>query len=264
MPGTSIGGVETHPTVSPQPLLQAIGVQKSFAGRPVLRGIDLRVATGEVVAIIGPSGSGKSTLLRCLNRLEVPDRGQVLFHGVDICAPGTDIAPVRRRIGMVFQQFNLFPRMTALQNNALAPAELGLCSARQAQARARELLARVHLPEGAEQLPSELSGGQQQRVAIARALAVEPEVLLFDEVTSALDPRMSERVLAVMRELSAGKRTLIMVTHETGFARQVADRVVFLADGQIVEQGSPASVLGHPNAQRTREFVTGGPDRHAE
>ena len=236
--------------------VQVIDLHKSFGSNEVLKGIDLGIDNGEVVAIIGPSGSGKSTLLRCLNRLEEVTSGHVLVDGDDITAKGVNLDRIRQRIGMVFQHFNLFPHMTALQNVTLAPVELGRVSRAEAEARGRELLGRVGLAEKADARPASLSGGQKQRVAIARALAMDPEIMLFDEATSALDPEMVGEVLQVIRDLAASGMTMALVTHEMGFAREVADRVIFMADGRVVEQGPPSALFGAPTQERTRDFLS--------
>ena len=228
---------------------------KSFGDNHVLRGIDMDVAEREVVCVIGPSGSGKSTFLRCINRLEEPTSGSISVDGVEVCDPGCNLDIVRTSMGMVFQQFNLFPHKTALGNVTLAPVSVRKTARAEADRRGRELLERVGLGHKADQYPSQLSGGQQQRVAIARALAMEPTVMLFDEATSALDPELVGEVLQVMRDLATSGMTMIVVTHEMGFAREVADRVVFIDDGLIVEQGRPADVLGNPQHDRTRAFL---------
>ena len=234
-------------------VLSVKGLTKRFGTNEVLKGIDLEVREGEVVALIGASGSGKSTLLRCVNRLEEPTGGTVSFEGREVAADGID--EVRRRIGMVFQRFNLFPHLSALGNVALAPQKvLGVPTAT-SQAEGRALLAQVRLAEKADALPAELSGGQQQRVAIARALALRPTMMLFDEPTSALDPELVGEVLEVMRELARSGMTMVVATHEMGFARDVASRVVFLDKGLILEDGPPAQVLGNPREARTREFL---------
>jgi polar amino acid transport system ATP-binding protein len=237
------------------------GLQKAFGDNRVLRGVDLHVDRREVVVVIGPSGSGKSTLLRCVNLLETPDSGQVLIDGVDICDPDTDVNKVRRRIGMVFQQFNLFPHLTALQNVTIAQRKVLKRSAAEAERVARANLDRVGLADKAEQYPAQLSGGQQQRVAIARALAMDPEIMLFDEATSALDPELVGDVLGVMRSLAEDGMTMLVVTHEIGFARNVADRVVFMAEGVVVEEGPPARVIDDPQEARTRQFLRQVDDR---
>ncbi|MGA4800154.1 amino acid ABC transporter ATP-binding protein [Streptomyces lavendulocolor] len=232
------------------------GLHKSFGDNEVLRGIDLEVATGEVVCVIGPSGSGKSTLLRCVNLLEEPTRGQVFVGGTEVTDLDVDIDAVRRRIGMVFQQFNLFPHVTVTENLTLPQRRvLGRAKGHAAKV-ARENLERVGLADKADAYPAQLSGGQQQRVAIARALAMGPEMMLFDEPTSALDPELVGDVLAVMRMLAAEGMTMMVVTHEMSFAREVADRVVFMDEGRIVEQGPAAQVVGDPRHERTRNFLT--------
>ncbi|MEA2348969.1 MAG: glutamine transport system ATP-binding protein [Thermoleophilaceae bacterium] len=238
------------------PLLRLEGVTKNFGKLEVLRSIDLEVTPGEVVCIIGPSGSGKSTLLRCVNQLEPTTAGKVYLEGEEITACKEREADViRRRIGMVFQQFNLFPHKRARETGPLAPETvLGRRSA-EADERGRALLERVGLSDKVDEYPERLSGGQQQRVAIARALAMDPHVMLFDEVTSALDPELVKEVLDVMRELAAEGMTMLVVTHEMGFARDVASRVVFMDEGVIVEEGPPAEVLGNPREERTKRFL---------
>jgi ABC-type polar amino acid transport system ATPase subunit len=238
-----------------EPLLRLDRVVKSFGDNLVLDGIDLEVATGEVLVVIGPSGSGKSTLLRCINLLEPLDSGQIDFEGAEITRKGTDVSRVRQRIGMVFQQFNLFPQLTVLDNLTLAPRRIRKLSRAEAEARALILLAQVGLEEKAHQHPHQLSGGQQQRVAIARALMMVPHVMLFDEVTSALDPELVGEVLVVMRDLARDGMTMLVVTHEMQFAREVGDRLVFMDEGKIVEEGVPADVLDHPQEERTRRFL---------
>ena len=239
-------------------LIRVSHVTKEFSNGAVraLNDCSLTVSKGEVVTIIGPSGSGKSTLLRCLNLLEVPTSGTVTFHGVDITDPKTDIDLHRRKMGMVFQHFNLFPHMTVLKNITLAPVQLGLCTEAQAQEKARVLLERVGLPDKADEYPIRLSGGQKQRIAIVRALAMEPEVMLFDEPTSALDPEMVGEVLEVMKTLAKEGMTMVVVTHEMGFAREVGDRVIFMADGTILEENTPEEFFAHPREQRTQEFLS--------
>jgi polar amino acid transport system ATP-binding protein len=231
------------------------GLRKSFGDHEVLAGIDLEVATGEVVCIIGPSGSGKSTLLRCVNLLEVPTDGTVLVAGEEVTDPDADIDDIRRRIGMVFQQFNLFPHLDVLGNLTIAQRRVLRRPSGEADDVARRMLERVGLREKERAYPATLSGGQQQRVAIARALCMGPDMMLFDEVTSALDPELVGEVLAVMQALAADGMTMLVVTHEMGFARKVADRVVFMDQGVIVEQGPPAAVLGAPSHERTRRFL---------
>ena len=230
-------------------------VRKSFGDNLVLAGIDLTVATGEVLVVIGPSGSGKSTLLRCVNLLEPLDSGRIFFEGDEITRKGTDVSRVRQRIGMVFQQFNLFPHLTVLSNVTIAARRIRKLSRAQADKRAHELLAQVGLENKAGQHPHQLSGGQQQRVAIARALMMEPHVMLFDEVTSALDPELVGEVLVVMRDLAKSGMTMMVVTHEMQFAREVGDRVIFMDEGRVVEHGAPADILDRPQQERTRRFL---------
>ena len=230
-------------------------VHKSFGSNVVLSGIDLSVQPGEVLVIIGPSGSGKSTLLRCVNRLEPLDSGRIFFEGDEITKNGTDVSRVRQRIGMVFQQFNLFPHLTVLDNVTLATRRIKKQPRAAAEAKGLELLTRVGLPEKAGQHPHQLSGGQQQRVAIARALMMEPHVMLFDEVTSALDPELVGEVLIVMRDLARSGMTMLVVTHEMQFAREVGDRLVFMDEGRIVEEGRPIDVLERPQEERTKRFL---------
>jgi polar amino acid transport system ATP-binding protein len=236
-------------------ILDARAVAKSFGPLEVLRGIDLAIRPQELVFVIGPSGSGKSTLLRCCNRLETPDSGSILVDGVDILAHGVDLNAVRRRIGMVFQAFNLYPHMSALGNVTLALRKVLGQGRAEADDRAHAALARVGLDDKARAYPAELSGGQQQRVAIARALALEPKIMLFDEPTSALDPELVGSVLKVMREMRESGMTMVVVSHEMEFARTAADRVVFMDKGEIVEQGAPDAVFGDPAQARTREFL---------
>lgn len=238
-----------------QPMVQLEGVRKSFGDNLVLDGVDLSVAQGEVLVIIGPSGSGKSTLLRCVNLLEPIQAGRIYFDGEEITRKGADVTAVRQKIGIVFQQFNLFPHLTALDNLTLAARRIKKMRRRDAEARARELLGVVGLEEKADQHPHQLSGGQQQRVAIARALMMNPNVMLFDEVTSALDPELVGEVLVVMRDLARTGMTMLVVTHEMHFARDVGDRVVFMDEGKIVEEGVPAEVLERPRQERTRQFL---------
>ena len=239
--------------------LRLEGVEKSFGALQVLRGIDLAVARGEVVCVLGPSGSGKSTLLRCINLLEPPDRGQILLEGMEITAGrgqnprGVDY--VRRRVGIVFQQFNLFPHKSAIENVALAQQTVLGRDEKEAREKAAGLLERVGLGDKLEEYPDRLSGGQQQRVAIARALAMDPHVMLFDEVTSALDPELIKEVLDVMRELADEGMTMVVVTHEIGFARDVGDRVVFMDGGVIVEEGPAKQTIESPREERTRRFL---------
>ncbi len=236
-------------------MIKIRGLHKRFGANHVLRGIDLDIARGEKVVVIGPSGSGKSTLLRCVNALEEASGGQILVDGADITARATDINTVRAQLGMVFQRFNLWPHKTALQNVQLGPMVVGGVNSADALLRAREMLMSVGLADKAEAYPASLSGGQQQRVAIARALAMQPKAMLFDEPTSALDPELVGEVLEVMRSLAATGMTMMVVTHEIGFAREVADRVVFMDEGVIVEQGPPSQVLVAPREERTRSFL---------
>ncbi len=238
-------------------IISAKEVKKHFKGHEIkaLDGVSLDIAHGEVVVIIGPSGSGKSTFLRCLNLLEVPTDGQILFNGVDITDKKVNINIHRQKMGMVFQHFNLFPHMTILQNMTLAPVQLLKKSKAEAEEKAMTLLQRVGLADRANAYPSQLSGGQKQRVAIVRALCMEPEVMLFDEPTSALDPEMVGEVLDVMKELARSGMTMVVVTHEMGFAKEVGDRVVFMDAGRLVEQGSPAEVFGSPKNPRLQDFL---------
>ena len=237
------------------PIVEARGIHKHFGHLHVLKGVDLSVAERELVFVIGPSGSGKSTLLRCLNRLEEPSSGSVIVDGIDMRDPRTDINHARQRIGMVFQSFNLYPHMTALGNVTLALRKVAGKSRGEAEALGLAALARVGLADRAGHTPGQLSGGQQQRVAIARAIALEPRVMLFDEPTSALDPELVGSVLEVMRALRESGMTMIVVSHEMGFARNAADRVVFMDHGLIVEQGPPAQIFESPAQERTRAFI---------
>ncbi|MDJ1112859.1 amino acid ABC transporter ATP-binding protein [Microbacterium dauci] len=243
------------PATETDGLLRASGIRKSFGDREVLAGVDLSLAAHEVVALIGASGSGKSTLLRCLGLLEPIDDGQIFLGDEDISDPRVDGNRVRARLGAVFQSFNLFPHLSVLDNVTLASRVVHRMPRSQAEARAVELLARVGLADKAKEHPDRLSGGQQQRVAIARAIATDPEVLLLDEITSALDPELVGEVLELVRDLAAEGATILMATHEMAFARDVADRVVFLDAGTIVEQGPPSAVLRHPREERTRAFL---------
>ncbi|HNG23664.1 MAG TPA: amino acid ABC transporter ATP-binding protein [Microthrixaceae bacterium] len=244
-----------------RPTVDIRGLCKSFGSNDVLKGVDFHVDQREVVVVLGPSGSGKSTLLRCVNLLETPDSGQVLIDGIDICDEDTDVNAVRRRIGMVFQQFNLFAHLSALDNVTIAQRKVLKRSAGEAREVARRNLERVGVGDKAGHFPAQLSGGQQQRVAIARALAMDPEIMLFDEATSALDPELVGDVLKVMRSLAEDGMTMMVVTHEIGFARNVADRVVFMADGVVVEEGPPAQVMDDPQHPRTRQFLRQVHDR---
>ena len=237
------------------PMVRLEGVRKSFGENLVLDGIDLTVAHGEVLVVIGPSGSGKSTLLRCVNLLEPIQAGKVFLEGEEITRKGANVSAIRQRIGIVFQQFNLFPHLTAIDNLTLAARRIRRIPRGEAERRARELLVSVGLEEKADQHPHQLSGGQQQRVAIARALMMQPHVMLFDEVTSALDPELVGEVLVVMRDLAREGMTMLIVTHEMQFAREVGDRVVFMDGGKIVEEGPPLDVLDHPKEERTQRFL---------
>ena len=243
------------PAATTDPVVRLDGVHKSFGDNHVLRGIDLSVGQGEVLTIIGPSGSGKSTLLRCVNLLEPLGAGRIFFEGEEITRKGADLSAVRQKIGMVFQQFNLFPHLSVINNLTLAARRIRRQSREEAETRARSLLERVGLEEKAGQYPHQLSGGQQQRVAIARALMMNPHVMLFDEVTSALDPELVGEVLIVMRDLARDGMTMLVVTHEMQFAREVGDRVIFMDEGRIVEQGDPADVLDRPREERTQKFL---------
>lgn len=235
--------------------VKVVNLIKNFGDLEVLKGIDLEIEEGEVVCLIGPSGSGKSTVLRCLNRLEVASGGTIEVDGFEITDKKIDINKVRENIGMVFQQFNLFSNKTVKGNIMFAPVELKKMTKQQAEETAMQLLKRVGLEEKADVYPHQLSGGQQQRVAIARALAMNPDIMLFDEPTSALDPEMVGEVLAVMKELAKQGMTMVVVTHEMGFARDVADRVLFMADGVIVEQGTPEEIFSNPKEPRTKDFL---------
>lgn len=236
-------------------IIEVKNLHKRFGANEVLRGINTTVSRGEVIAIIGPSGCGKSTFLRSLNLLEQPTDGQVLLDGIDITSKEVNINEMRQRVGMVFQQFNLFPNMTIKRNIMLAPMELGKMTNAEASAKADELLERIGLADKADSYPDSLSGGQKQRVAIARALAMSPEVLLFDEPTSALDPEMVGEVLNLMKDVAAEGMTMIVVTHEMAFAREVANRVLFFSEGNITEEGKPEDVFGHPKSERLQQFL---------
>ena len=239
-----------------EPKIRVTGLKKDFGDNHVLRGIDIDIKQGEVVCVIGPSGSGKSTFLRCLNRLEEATSGEILVDGESITDPKADVDRIRRHMGMVFQQFNLFPHYTVKQNLMWAPVELKLKTKEEAEKKALELLSRVGLADKVDAMPKSLSGGQQQRVAIARALCMDPDIMLFDEPTSALDPEMVCEVLDVMRELADEGMTMVCVTHEMGFAHDVADRVVFVDQGVIQEQGTPQEVIDHPRNERTKSFLS--------
>ena len=231
-------------------------LSKSFGDHLVLDDISEHIHPGEKVVVIGPSGSGKSTFLRCLNLLEIPTKGSITFDGTEITDPKVDIDRIRRQMGMVFQHFNLFPNMTIRKNITLAPVQTGLMKQAQADQQAMELLRRVGLEEKADSYPNQLSGGQKQRIAIVRALAMKPKLMLYDEPTSALDPEMVGEVLDVMKQLAQEGMTMVVVTHEMGFAREVGDRVLFMADGKIVEQNTPAEIFSHPREERTKAFLS--------
>ena len=237
-------------------MIDVKNLHKSFGNHEVLKGVNEHIEKGEKVVVIGPSGSGKSTFLRCLNLLEEPTGGKIIFEGQNITAKDTDINLVRRRMGMVFQQFNLFPHLTVRENIKLAPVKLKVMTDEEADKRALELLARVGLPDKADSYPAQLSGGQQQRIAIARALALNPDVMLFDEPTSALDPEMVGEVLEIMKELADDGMTMVVVTHEMGFAREVATRVLFMDGGNIVEQNEPKEFFANPQHPRLKDFLS--------
>jgi len=240
---------------APEPLVALRGVRKSFGDNVVLQGIDLSIARGEAIVVAGPSGSGKSTMLRCINGLESIDEGSITVDGDRIDTAGRGLATLRREIGMVFQQFNLFPHMTVERNIMLAPVKVRGIREDEARRRAHELLGQVGIPQKAKDYPADLSGGQQQRVAIARALAMDPKLMLFDEPTSALDPEVIREVLDVMRDLARSGMTMVVVTHEMGFAREVCDRLVFIDEGRIVEEGPPDEFFSNARSERAREFV---------
>ena len=235
-------------------MIDVKGLQKNYGGLQVLKGVDLTINKGDCVVLVGPSGCGKSTFLRCLNRLEEPDGGHVIFNGKEVT--DHDIDHVRQKMGMVFQHFNLFPHLTVKKNITLAPVRLGLMKQPEADKKAMELLERIGLADKADTYPNMLSGGQKQRIAIVRALAMNPDVLLFDEPTSALDPEMVGEVLELMKELARGGMTMVCVTHEMGFAREVGNRVLFMADGRLLEQGSPADIFERPQNPRLRDFLS--------
>ena len=237
-------------------MIDVKNLHKSFGNHEVLKGVNEHIEKGEKVVVIGPSGSGKSTFLRCLNLLEEPTGGEIIFEGQNITAKDTDINLVRRRMGMVFQQFNLFPHLTVRENIKLAPVKLKVMTDEEADKRALELLARVGLPDKADSYPAQLSGGQQQRIAIARALAMNPDVMLFDEPTSALDPEMVGEVLEIMKELADDGMTMVVVTHEMGFAREVATRVLFMDGGNIVEQNEPKEFFANPQHPRLKDSLS--------
>ncbi|MBS3898596.1 MAG: amino acid ABC transporter ATP-binding protein [Dethiobacter sp.] len=237
-------------------MIRVVDLHKRFGSLEVLRGISTEIPRGEVVVVIGASGSGKSTFLRCLNLLELPQQGEIYLDELQILAKNTDINEVRQNVGMVFQQFNLFPHMSVLQNIMLSPVRVKRESLRAAREQGLELLRKVGLSEKAEAFPKQLSGGQQQRVAIARALAMQPKVMLFDEPTSALDPEMIKEVLLVMKQLAEEGMTMVVVTHEMGFAKEVADRVIFIDEGLIVEEGLPQEIFNNPKQERTKTFLS--------
>jgi ABC-type polar amino acid transport system ATPase subunit len=247
--------VVVEPVRTTAPVVRLEDVRKSFGDNVVLDGVDVTVNAGEALVVIGPSGSGKSTLLRCVNLLEPVDSGRIFFEGEEITRKGAKVDAVRQRIGIVFQQFNLFPHLRVMDNLTLGARRVGKVPKKEAELRARELLERVGLVDKARSYPHQLSGGQQQRVAIARALMMSPHVMLFDEVTSALDPELVGEVLVVMRDLAHDGMTMLVVTHEMQFARDVGDHLIFMDDGKIVEQGDPVEVLDHPKAERTQRFL---------
>ncbi|MFM9280173.1 amino acid ABC transporter ATP-binding protein [Paenibacillus jiagnxiensis] len=236
-------------------MISVKNLHKSFGKVEILKGIDIEIGKGEVVVVIGPSGSGKSTFLRCLNLLEQPTGGEILFEGELITAPKHNINATREKMGMVFQHFNLFPHKTVMENLTIAPIQVRGMNKRDAEKIAEELLATVGLSDKRDAYPSQLSGGQKQRIAIARALAMQPHVMLFDEPTSALDPEMVGEVLDVMKKLAEGGMTMVIVTHEMGFAREVGDRIIFVDNGKIIEQGTPEQVFGNPSHARTKDFL---------
>jgi len=239
-----------------KPLIQVESLEKRFGDLHVLKGVTVKIEKGDVVFVVGPSGSGKSTFLRCLNRLEEPTAGKIFFEGVDITDPKTDIDRHRQKMGMVFQQFNLFPHMTIMKNLTIAPTKLQGKSQEEAENTAIQLLKRVGLADRAGAYPSQLSGGQKQRIAIVRSLCMKPDVMLFDEPTSALDPEMVGEVLSVMRDLAEEKMTMVVVTHEMGFAREVATRVMFIDEGYFVEENEPGEFFGHPKNERLKNFLS--------
>jgi general L-amino acid transport system ATP-binding protein len=256
MSGGGLADAAVRPGGSGEPMITIESVDKFFGDFQALKGIDLVVGRQEVVVVLGPSGSGKSTLIRCVNRLEKHDRGRIVVDGIELSDDLRNIQEVRREVGMVFQQFNLFPHLTVLENITLAPRHVRRRPKAQAQAKSMELLERVRIPEQAHKYPGQLSGGQQQRAAIARSLAMEPKIMLFDEPTSALDPEMIKEVLEAMEELAASGMTMVVVSHEMGFARAVAHRMVFMADGEIVEVGTPEHFFEEPREERTKQFLS--------
>ena len=241
--------------VTGEPIIEVMDVSKWFDDFQALKDVDLTVGRQEVVVVCGPSGSGKSTLIRCINRLEKHDKGRIVVDGIELSDDIRNIGEIRREVGMVFQSFNLFPHLTVLENVTLAPRQVRRKPKKEAQEKGMEVLTRVKIPEQAAKYPGQLSGGQQQRVAIARALAMEPKIMLFDEPTSALDPEMIKEVLDAMVELAQSGMTMIVVTHEMGFAREVADRMVFMADAEIVEAGTPEHFFENPREERTKQFL---------
>ena len=241
--------------VTGEPIIEVMDVSKWFDDFQALKDVDLTVGRQEVVVVCGPSGSGKSTLIRCINRLEKHDKGRIVVDGIELSDDIRNIGEIRREVGMVFQSFNLFPHLTVLENVTLAPRQVRRRPKKEAQEKGMEVLTRVKIPEQAAKYPGQLSGGQQQRVAIARALAMEPKIMLFDEPTSALDPEMIKEVLDAMEELAESGMTMIVVTHEMGFARHVADRMVFMADAEIVEAGTPEHFFENPREERTKQFL---------
>jgi ABC-type polar amino acid transport system ATPase subunit len=253
--GQSSGAALAEPAHATTPVVRVEDVRKSFGDNVVLDGVDLTVESGQALVVIGPSGSGKSTLLRCVNLLEPIDSGRIYLEGEEITRKGVKVPAIRQQIGIVFQQFNLFPHLRTIDNLTLAARRVGHIPRKEAEERARELLERVGLAEKARSYPHQLSGGQQQRVAIARALMMRPHVMLFDEVTSALDPELVGEVLVVMRDLARDGMTMLVVTHEMQFARDVGDHLIFMDEGKIVEQGRPADVLDRPQAERTKRFL---------
>ncbi len=253
---TALRAEATQARGTGEPMIVVEGVSKWFGDFQALKDVDLVVGKQEVVVVCGPSGSGKSTLIRCVNRLEEHDKGRIIVDGIELSNDLRNIGEVRREVGMVFQQFNLFPHLTAVENITLAPRQVRRWPKRKAEEKAREILERVRIPEQANKYPGQLSGGQQQRVAIARALAMEPKIMLFDEPTSALDPEMIKEVLDAMEDLAESGMTMIVVTHEMGFAKAVADRIVFMADGEIVEVGDPEHFFTSPREERTKLFLS--------
>jgi general L-amino acid transport system ATP-binding protein len=255
MSEATLTSAATVPGGTGEPIIEIEGVSKYFGDFQALRDVDLAIGRQEVVVVCGPSGSGKSTLIRCVNRLEKHDRGRIVVDGIELSDDIRNIGEIRREVGMVFQQFNLFPHLTVLENVTLAPRHVRRRPKREAHDRAMDVLTRVQIPEQANKYPGQLSGGQQQRVAIARALAMEPKIMLFDEPTSALDPEMIKEVLDVMVELAESGMTMIVVTHEMGFARAVANRIVFMAEAEIVEVGTPEHFFTNPREERTKQFL---------